>query len=297
LHAVTFAGLVFLSPSFLAKASAQANVAGERYLFPEGSINDGTTVVGPVHRGFAASIPIALTHDSQSGWADVAFITVEYHILPTLSVDATLPYYLHMNTAPQGRLIAHDNELGDVIFAGHYSTNFCGFDYTLTGATTAHNGDNSLALGAGRMTGLVANHFVRSAGYRFMGDADVAYGNSSEMMRQSTRKNYISVGKLGFVQAGGSLMLPRAMSLDAHVYDQVPLGNQVVVSTVVRKNGGFTFSNESAADDYGVSAKVGLPITQRFGVAATYTHSVPLNDTVVGFNLTLLINKPIDRNE
>ena len=296
MHAVTFAGLVFLS-LFSLNASAQSNVAGERYLFPEGSINDGTTVVGPLHRGFAASIPIALTHDSQSGWADVAFLTAEYHILPALSLDATLPYYLHVNTAQGGELVAHDNALGDVIIAGHFSTNLYGFGYTLTGATTAHNGDTSLALGAGRMTGLVANHFVRKAGNRLVGDADVAYGNSSEMMRQSTRKNYISVGKLGFLQAGGSLMLPRAMSLDAHAYDQVPLGNQVVVSTVVRKNGGLTFSNEGAADDYGVSAKLGLPITQRFGVAATYNHSVPLNDTVAGFNLTLLINKPIDRNE
>ena len=300
LHAVTFAGLVLLSTLFSVKVSAQSSVAGERFLFPQGSVNDGTTVVGPLHRGFSASIPVELTHDSQSGWADMAFLTATYHINAALSADVTLPYYMRLNAVPVGggELVTHNNVFGDVIIAGRYHTDIRGFDYTLTGATTAHNGDQSLALGAGRMTGLIANHVERSVGYRIVADGDLAYGNSSELMRESTRKNYLSVGKLGFIQAGGSLLLPRAMNLDAHVYDQVPLGTQFVISTVIRKDtNAMEFSNESAAEDYGLSAKLGLPVTQRLGVAATYNHSVTLNDTVVGFNLTLLLHKGIDRNE
>lgn len=283
---------IFLAP--LLPAHAQSSIAGELFSFPNGIVNDGTTAIGPPHKGFFASIPTTFTHDSFSGWADQALPSVSYHFNPGLSADMTLPYYLHLDTAtPQSA--SHDNVIGDLVFAGHYASRRAGFDDTITGATSAAVGNKTLALSAGRMTGEVANHLDRQLG-PLSADLDLGYGNSSELVRDASRKDYTSVGELGFVQTGASVKLQRAISVEAHAYDQIPLGNQTVYTSILRKNQDATvLFNPSAADDYGLSTSFNVPLTQKVGVQADYSYSVPLQDTVFGMRLILLLYKPIEK--
>jgi hypothetical protein len=288
---------VALLPSF---AIGQSSVAGEMFSFRNGIVNDGTTVVGPPHRGFFGSMPTTFSYDSKSGWADMAMPTVAYHFKPWLSADMALPYYLYMNATQynaKGFLqeSGHDFVLSDMIFAGHYNRTFDLFDCTVTGSTSAPIGDKSLGVSTGRMTGGVNGHFDRQFG-NLSADMDLGFGDSSELVRESSRKNYTSLGNLGFAQVGSSLTLQRSMNVEAHAYEQVPMGTQTVLTTVSRKNGEPTvLHNSSAADDYGVTTRLDLPLTQKMGLSANYSYSVPLQDTSVGVSLTLILYKPIER--
>jgi hypothetical protein len=282
-------------------AGAQSSVAGELFPFRDGIVKDGTTVIGPAHKGFFGSIPSETSHDSLSGWAYIAMPSVSYHFKPALSVDATLPYYLYMNAAQynkEGELLVagHEDVLGDMTFAGHYQRSFEWFDNTLTGATSAPTGDKSLGLGTGRMTGNVVDHLERQMTRSISTDLDVGFGDSSELVRESSRKNYTTLGKMGFVQGGSSVSLARQMTLEAHAYDQLPFGNQSVFTTIVRKNEGSTvLSGSQNAKDYGLSANFDVPITQKMGISANYSYSVPLQDTSIGVSLVVLLYKPIER--
>jgi hypothetical protein len=288
--------LALLSPG----AIAQSSVAGELFSFRGGNVNDGFTVVGPPHKGFFGSMPTTFSYDSKSSWAEVALPVVAYHFKPWLSADISVPYYLHLDAAQTTRegiskLDGHDFEFGDMIFAGHYTRRLALADCTLTGAASTPTGDNSLGLSANRMTGNVTGHLERQVGY-LAAETDLGFGDSSELVRESTRKNYTSLGKLGFVQIGSSLRLPRAMKVEAHAYEQLPMGTQTVFTTIQREAGGSTIlHNSSAADDYGVTTRFDLPITQKLGLTANYDHSVPLQDTTVSVSLTLIVYKPIER--
>jgi hypothetical protein len=86
------------------------------------------------------------------------------------------------------------------------------------------------------------------------------------------------------------------MNLDAHAYEQLPLGPQTVFTTIQREVGGATtLHNSSAADDFGVSTRFHLPLTQKMAVSANYSYSVPLHDATLGMSLTLILYKPIER--
>jgi hypothetical protein len=86
------------------------------------------------------------------------------------------------------------------------------------------------------------------------------------------------------------------MKVEAHAYVQLPMGTQTVFTTIQREAGGSTIlHNSSAADDYGVTTRFDLPITQKLGLTANYDHSVPLQDTTVSVSLTLIVYKPIER--
>ncbi len=239
-------------------------------------------------------------HDSISGWSTTASPTLSYHFNPIISVDTSIPYYLYLNAVKTSKtgitiLTGHEDAIGDTAIAGHVHWSPDWFDYTFTAATSAPTGDISLGLSSGQMTWNVSNHFERDVAM-FSPDLEIGLGDTSSLVRRSVKRNYTSVGKLAFFQAGSSVDLPLGMGLDASAYEQLPIGKQVVYTTIVRKKKTVTrLTSTSDADDYGVDVSFDLPLNRRMAFSTDYSYSIPLEDTSVGFTLNFLLWKPLVR--
>lgn len=241
-----------------------------------------------------------LAHDSESGWSSVASPSLSYHFNPEISLSTSLPYYLYLNAvkttkAGATRLVGHEGAIGDASLAGHLHLSPDIFDYTFTAATGFPTGDISLGLSSGQVTWNINNHFERDIAM-FTPDLEIGLGNTSSLVRQSAKRNYTSVGKLAFFQAGSDVDLPLGMDVEADAYEQLPIGQQTVYTTIVRKKKTATkLTSTSDADDYGINVSYGLPLGKRLGFSSDYSYSIPLEDTSIGFTLSFLLWKPLGR--
>ena len=244
-------------------------------------------------RGFNAGVSFSGFHDSDTGWATVFQPAIGYSFSDIFAVDVTVPIYLYRlaettatNPRPDARLVPRRGDPGDVIFALHAQFLPPGFDFQATFSATAPTGDAVYGLSSGRPTFDLSNHLDHNFA-RLSPSVELGVGDSAELVNPLVTKNYTSLGPLAHFQAGVAVPLFWGLSFDASAYEQLPIGDQKIYSTVTRRGRTTTVvTGRSVAEDNGFISALDIPIDDHTTVSGYYSHSLRLHDDIVSLGLT-----------
>lgn len=298
--APSIAALVFLLPCI---SYAQVSSAGARP--PSSGTNqpDSTAALldedfatgGPetLHKGFDLSSALTAEHDTGTGWSTLLSSTLAYRFNRVLSSDVSFPFYLtrigyrnatKKNPDPKPHQLT--GEPGDLILATHAEFHPSFADYTGTVAMTIPTADPTYGLTSGRITYNVNNHFEREYG-RLSPEVELGLGDSSSLNNRRVKRVYTTLGTLAYLQTGTGVNLPLHLALEGSAYEQLPIGNQKVYTTMLRKKKKVQhFVGVAASEDNGFNLALSMPIRRRLSVSAYYNHSLRQNDDVAGITLT-----------
>ena len=243
--------------------------------------------------GFNAGASFSGYHDSATGWATVFQPAVGYSFSDIFAVDVTVPIYLYRlaettatNPRPDARLVPRRGEVGDVIFALHAQFLPPGFDYQATFSATAPTGDAVYGLSSGHPTFDFSNHFDHNFAH-LSPSVELGVGDSAQLVNPLVTKNYTSLGPLAHFQAGLAVPLFWGLSFDASTYEQLPIGDQKIYSTITRRGRTTTVvTGRSVAEDNGFIGALDIPLDDHTTVSAYYSHSLRLHDDIVSLSLT-----------
>ncbi|MFC6645085.1 hypothetical protein ACFQBQ_05655 [Granulicella cerasi] len=269
--------------------------------------------------GFNVASTFTSVHDSSSGWYTLYTPAVSYAVSPHYSFDANIAVYLYRLAADQvtttrqqqpspGQpnpqpvqdtyttdLRPHRGELGDLVLAAHMNLSPKWFRYTLTPSMTVPTGDVDHGLSTGRVTFDINNHFeTRSSRGGFL--LDLGGGDSSSLFNRLVTKDYTSLGPLAHFSVGGQVFLPLRMVFQSVAYEQLPLGDGKIYTTLSRP--GYpdrTFvTGRSVSEDNGFTNSLVVPLNSHVTLQSYYNRSLRLElDTVsMGITFTLKSNRP-----
>jgi hypothetical protein len=262
--------------------------------------DSGVAGIVPYTKGFNASLVTSSQHDASSGWSSAFTPIVAYRLNRYLSGDASVPIYAYMNVytnvgttaKPVYAYIAKNGAVGDTYLSFHGDVNFWTVDYDGTISLGLPSGNTSYGLGAGQVTFNINNHFEKALGF-FTPDVELGYGDSSSLVNQAIRKDYISVGPLAHFQAGATFDLPFNMTFEAEAYEELPLATDIVYSTTGKgKKKKTTATNVGPAEDNGFTTNLDIPVQRHVTLSGFYSRSLRDHDDVAGFSLTFLLKAP-----
>jgi hypothetical protein len=262
--------------------------------------DSGVAGIVPYTKGFNASLVTSSQHDASSGWSSAFTPIVAYRLNRYLSGDASVPIYAYMNVytnvgttaKPVYAYIAKNGAVGDTYLSFHGDVNFWTVDYDGTISLGLPSGNTSYGLGAGQVTFNINNHFEKAFGF-FTPDVELGYGDSSSLVNQAIRKDYISVGPLAHFQAGATFDLPFNMTFEAEAYEELPLATDIVYSTTGKgKKKKTTATNVGPAEDNGFTTNLDIPVQRHVTLSGFYSRSLRDHDDVAGFSLTFLLKAP-----
>jgi hypothetical protein len=262
--------------------------------------DSGVAGIVPYTKGFNASLVTSSQHDASSGWSSAFTPIVAYRLNRYLSADASVPIYAYMNVytnvgttaKPVYAYLAKNGAVGDTSVSFHGDVNFWTIDYDGTISLGLPSGNTAYGLGAGQVTFNINNHFEKGFGF-FTPDIELGYGDSSSLVNQAIRKDYISVGPLAHFQAGATLDLPFNMTFEAEAYEELPLATDIVYSTTGKgKKKKTTATNVGPAEDNGFTANLDIPVQRHITLSGFYSRSLRDHDDVAGFSLTFLLKAP-----
>jgi hypothetical protein len=290
---------------FTGSAGAQTTPAAELEMLnalaeaPLDSTNLGPSGIIPLKRGFNASVGTMSQLDSVSGWSSLLTPNLAYRFSPHFSIDAGTPIYLYIsiyeNTGtkakPVYRYVARKMLFGDtqVSLRGSWYTPFLGYTGSLS--VGMPSGNDAYGLGAGRTTYDFNNHFEASVKW-WTPELEIGEGNTSTLVDQRIRKNYVSVGPMAHFQTGFGISLPHEINFDAQVYEQLPLKPDLVYSTTGKGTKKVTTAtNIGPAEDNGLLSSLDIPLNQHVVLSGFYNHSIRDSDDLGGFSFTFLLRK------
>lgn len=259
------------------------------------SLDEAITLGGPETRrkGFDFSSAFTAEHDSGTGWSNLLTSTLAYRFTPVFSSDISFPFYLSRtgyrnatkkNPSPKPHQLM--GEAGDLVLATHAEFHPSLLDYTATVAMTVPTANSTYGLTSGRITYNVNNHFEREYG-RLSPELELGLGDSSSLNNRRVKRIYTTLGTLAYFQSGAGVSLPLNLEFEAGIYEQLPVGNQKVYTTVLRKKKKVQhFVGVAASEDNGFNLVLSMPIRSRFSLSTYYNHSMRQNDDVTGITLT-----------
>ena len=262
--------------------------------------DSGPAGIIPVVRGFNASVGTTSQHDSISGWSSVLTPNVAYRFNRHFSLDAGTPIYMYINVdanvgtklKPVFGYKVERGAFGDTSLAGHFDATTPVFDYNATVTMGFPSGNALFGLGAGQVTCDINNHFEKSFG-RFTPDIELGEGDTSNLVDQRVRKNYVAVGSLAHFQAGTAVDLPLRMSFEADAYEELPLAKNNVYSTTGKgKKKVTTVTNLDPAEDNGFVTSLDIPLSRNVTLSGLYSRSLRDHDDLAGFSFTFLLRPP-----
>jgi len=256
--------------------------------------DDLTALNGPElpQRGFNASLAFSGLHDSQLGWAGFTQPAVSFRFNRVFSTDATIPIYFYVNGLKYNpkninneHLTTLYGELGDTTIAGHAQFSPGRLDYTATTAFNVPTGDKTYGLSTGRVTYELMNDFETQL-KNLIPDLQLGFGDNSDLVNRKVQRNYDTLGKLAYFQAGGAYALPWSWELRGDGYEQLPIGNQKLYTSVIRRQKHVLIPTTSSAEDNGLTVFINSPAARHFQISSYYNRSVYLGDDTVGLTLT-----------
>ena len=261
--------------------------------------DSGPAGIIPVAKGFNASLGTTSQHDSISGWSSVLTPNVAYRFNRYFSVDADTPIYMYINIdvnlgtkKPSFGYEVERGAFGDTSLAGHFDATTRAFDYNATVTMGFPSGNTLFGLGAGQVTYDINNHFEKCFG-RFTPDIELGEGDTSNLVDQRIRKNYVAVGPLAHFQAGAAVDLPLRMSFEANAYEELPLAKNNVYSTTGKgKKKVTTVTNLDPAEDNGFVTSLDIPLSRNVTLSGLYSRSLRDHDDLAGFSFTFLLRPP-----
>ncbi|MGP8258826.1 MAG: hypothetical protein ACLQM6_02610 [Acidobacteriaceae bacterium] len=266
---------------------------------------------------FNAGASITSVHDSPAGWYTLATPALVYNFSRHYSMDLSMPVYLYrlaesdsatasaqQPTGPQGpppppvattsQLSAHQFDPGDIFWAAHAYFASRSIGETFTPSMTLPSGDTGDGLSTGRVTFDLDSHSTlrlrRSALLLGLGG-----GNSTSLFNRLVTRNYTSLGYLAHFQLGGMIALPLRGTFEAVAYEQLPLGDSKIYTTLPRP--GFpgstgasgqttVVSGPGVSEDNGFTNSLSVPLTPHWTLQGYYNRSLRLKTDSVGMGIT-----------
>lgn len=278
---------------------------------PDATTNDGGPLgVVPLVHGFNASLGTTSQHDSASGWSSTLAPTLAYRFSPHFSAYAGTTAYSYVETydvLSNGKATkttaaeavygyqAHRFVMGDTLLNGTYETHTRFTDYAVTGTLGLPTGENSLGLGAGKVTYNFNNHFERPVFDWLTPELELGIGNSENLDDARVRKDFIATGTIAHFQLGFNLSLPLNLDFSTDAYEDLPLGAQTVTSTSSNGKKGkqlrtvTTTSQKGIGEDNGFVNSLDIPLNGHVTLSGIYNRSLRNHEDIAGFSLTFLL--------
>ncbi len=243
--------------------------------------------------GFNAGFTFSGVHDSSIGWYNVVTPAVSYNFSPHFSADASVsiyPYRLTANddtAASSAPLVPDLGDLGDTLLGMHASFYPHAVQNTTTASMTIPTGNRSAGLSTGRVTFDLSDHMERYFG-RTGAVLDLGIGDSSGLFNRLVSQEYNSLGPIAHFQTGLVFWLPGRNYIESLAYEQLPIGDQKVYTTLVRP--GFpprrVVTGRNVSEDNGFTTSVGMPLTTHVTLTSYYNRSLRLHLDTVSVGMT-----------
>ena len=247
--------------------------------------------------GLDAELSASSVHDSFIGWHSVVTPTVSYTFSPRYSLDASVSIYPYrlastsdVRVPGSSRLVTTRGDIGDTLLGVHGKFYARGIQHVVTANLTIPTGKRSDSLGSGHVTfdfDEHLEHYIHRMGLIL----DVGLGNSAGLFNALSSQDYNSVGPLAHFQSGFVLWLPVRSYFQSVAYEQLPIGDQKLYTTINRfgRPPITVVSGRKITEDNGFTSSVGIPLTSHIVLNSYYNRSLRLRlDTVsVGFTFVL----------
>ena len=252
--------------------------------------------------GWNFSLDSTGQHNSATGWAEIITPDVSFRSNRRFSLSSSVPWYASVNAFVPVKakgvttypLQSGKNLLGDANVAGHFEVSHKDLSDLLSATVGFDTGNYRFGLTSNTTTYNITNHLEYQLGI-FTPDIEIGEGDSTTLANQSVRRIYSAVGPLANFQAGTWIDLPRNIGLDIEAFEELPIGNQNVYGTVVKKGKkGKTTTKQvlegtGAAEDNGVTAEVDVPLGKHLRLVGSYDRSFiqGLDTASVGMTWTM----------
>ena len=319
-------GQVLLLNRFLIVALLLLAGAGSAQTVSQGSVDpdlpsvlaESGSGIASRFRGLNAGATLTSVHDSAAGWYTLMTPALAYSFSPRYSLDLSMPVYLYRlaefestsstispnpspNPLPPGEsapteayaLAAHKFDPGDVFIAARANFARSRFSETLTPSMTLPSGDSGDGLSTGRVTFDMDSHST----FGLPGSAlllDLGGGDSSSLFNRLVTRNYTSLGYLAHFQLGFMLFLPQHGIFQSVAYEQLPLGDSKVYTTLSQSEYGHASPNvtvvsgRSVSEDNGFTNLLSIPLTAHLALQGYYNRSLRLKTDTVGMGIAFV---------
>ncbi len=248
-------------------------------------------------RGLNAGVSYFGVHSTSIGWYTVATPAVSYTFSRHYSADASTSVYFHRmvqnldpGAPPDQRLVVDAADSGDTLIGFHaaYSTEF--LHDTISASITAPTGNSSEGLGTGRVTFDLADH-IEHYHKQFGFLLDLGAGDSSGLSDNLVMKNYNSLGALAHFQMGSVMWLRGNSYVEFLAYEQLPIGSQKIFTTLPPPGSqpAPVVSGTGVSEDNGLTALVGMPLTDHLTLSSYYNRSLRQHLNTVSVGVTYVL--------
>jgi len=268
-------------------------------------------------RRLNAGSSLTSVHDSAAGWYTLVTPAMAYSFSRHYSMDLSMPIYLYRlsesesttpSSAPPGppgsppppvtttfQLTPHRFDPGDIFLAAHAFFASRWMTETLTPSMTLPSGDTGDGLSTGRVTFDLDSHST----LRLSRSAlllDLGGGDSTSLFNRLVTRNYTSLGYLAHFQLGGMVALPWRSIFQSVAYEQLPLGDSKIYTTLPRpgppgSNGpgqNTVVSGRSVSEDNGFTNSLSVPLSSRLTLQGYYNRSLRLKTDTVGMGISFV---------
>lgn len=253
---------------------------------------------GSVFDGFNAGLTFSGVHDSSIGWYNVLTPAVSYTFSPHYSADASLSIYPQRlavneatNVTAKTRLISTSGDIGDLLVGAHAFFKVRGVQSTSTASMTMPTGNRTDGLSTGRVTFDFSEHAERYVG-RTGFVLDLGAGDSSGLFNGVVTEQYSALGPIAHFQTGVVVWLPGRSYVQSVAYEQLPLGDQKIYTTVTAPGQPprRVVSGRKVTEDNGFTTSVGIPLTANFTFTTYYNRSLRLHLDTVSTGVTWVLH-------
>jgi len=252
--------------------------------------------------GFNAALVYNSTHDSAANWSDSTTPYVSYAFNKHFSSELSCPVYIlryaeNTTVVPKaGQTIkpqALRGEAGDTLLANHAAFSNHYFDYLVTLSATLPSGDTVYGLSTGRVTFDLTHDFSHKFGI-FGPGAELGAGDSNTFSNSKTVADFISLGPIAHFQLGSTVDLPLRMLFEADAYEDLPIGDQKIYTTVVLKKQTTTeVIGTHVSEDNGFTTQLDIPLNDQIVLSGFYSRSRRFGIDTAGVSMTFLLRNPL----
>ena len=259
-----------------------------------------------------AGFTLTSVHDSAAGWYTLVTPAIAYSFSPRYSIDLSMTTYLYRLAESQAaqspiptpphpgqppvpptptaeQLVAHKFDPGDIFLAAHATFLRGRFSEMLTPSMTFPSGDSGDGLSTGRVTWDLDSHTALWLPHSAL-LLDLGGGDSTSLFNRLVTRNYTSLGYLAHFQLGFMASLPQRSSFQSVAYEQLPLGDSKIYTTLTRP--GFpdqtVVSGRSVSEDNGFTNTLAIPLTRHLTLQGYYNRSLRLHTDTVGMGILFL---------
>ena len=280
------ASLMSSAVNLVAQASSACETSAAEPAHAEIRDHAGAKRYFPMSRlgGIDAGVSAAGVHDSSSGWYSILTPFASYTFSLHYSTDVSMsiyPYrYIQAQATPaqSSGFVFIGGDVGDMLVEAHALFDLKKYRSISTVSMTLPTGNRADGLGTGRVTFNVEERVERYFGQTGL-VLGVGGGDSSGLQNRLVEQDDTALGPLAQFQTGIVTWLPKNISLQSVVYEQLPIGDQKEYSTLTRP--GFpnitVVSGRRVNEDNGFTTTMYVPLTSHLMWTSSYNRSLRLH--------------------